>query len=124
MSHARDNLLPTMFVVMVTENLLIGMAEIAVLRQQLLVLARTRKAGGPFGSGDLGLDLTRRRQQLQFGDARELNVVHRGRAVDRDLLLHEGLILTGKRDTEGVGAGFQFGEFVAAVLIAVDRGAD
>src|SRR5271168_2832311 len=54
--HAEYDLAPAVFVISVTKNLLVGMAKIAILGQQLLFFASPGKAQKPFRSRQLGRD--------------------------------------------------------------------
>ncbi len=75
MRHAPNDFCPAVLVIMIAENLLIGMAEIAVGRQQLFFLARSGKAQQPFRAGHLGGDVAGWRQQLHFRNARQRDVI-------------------------------------------------
>ncbi len=123
LGHAVDDVAPARLVVVVAEDLLIGMAPVAVDGEQLLLIARPGQAHEPFGAGHLGRDLGRVRQQLAIGDAGEHDLLELVRAADLHLLLHKGTVFARLRDPQRVAAGVELGEFIAAIHIGVDRGA-
>ena len=62
--HAEDDLGPAGLVIMVAEDLLIFVAEVAVDLQRLLLLAGAGQVLQPFRAGELRRDLRERRQEL------------------------------------------------------------
>ena len=113
--HAEDDLGPAVLVIAVAEDLLILVAEIAVDRQRLLLLAGAGQVLQPFRSGELRRDLRERRQELARRHAQERDVVERLGAFDLHLRLGERIELLRLGDAQRVGAGRDLGEFVAPV---------
>ncbi len=122
-NHAIDDLAPAGLVIMIAEYLLIGMAKVAIVREQLFLRPGAGQAQQPFRSGHLGGDLRHRRQRVLIGHVIERNVGKRGRPLDVDALFHERLEFARPRNAQRIAPGVEGGELVAAFRIAVDRGA-
>ena len=124
MGHAEDDLGPAGLVVVVAEDLLIFVAEIAVDGERLLILPGAGKVLQPFRSGELRLDLREGRQKLARRDAQQGDVLERVIALNIDLLLRPRIELLRLGDSERIDTGRNLGEFVASIGVAEHGGAD
>src|SRR5439155_17142135 len=114
----------TVLVIAITENLLIRVTPVAIGGQELLLISGAGEAQQPLGAGKLRCDFGERRQQLRGRDPRERDVLELRRVADLHTLLDERMKLQRASDAQRIGAGVELGEFILAVDVAVDGGAD